>query len=132
MSKRVVTSGSEIGPYSSAVVAGEHCYVAGTGGFLPGTMTLAGGGIEGEIRQTMKNLQANLERAGFALRDVVSVTCYLRSMADWPALNEIYGEHLGEQSPARAAVVVGEMPGGANIEISCIAWRSTSTAGSEA
>ncbi len=128
MRKRVIRSGSEIGPYSSAVVAGNHCYVAGTGGFSPETGKLVPGGIEEEIRQTMQNLEANLERAGFELRDVVSATCYLRRMSDWAALNKIYADYLGDEPPARAAVVVSDMPAGASIEITFIAWRSGQSA----
>lgn len=124
MSKRVVNTGSALGPYSSAVVAGNHCYVAGVGGFLPGTMTLVEGGIEAEIRQTMKNLEATIAQAGFRLEDVVSTTCYLRDLNHWPLLNDIYSLYFSEEPPARAAVVVADMPGGANIEITCIAWRA--------
>lgn len=123
MAKHVVKSGAEIGPYSSAVVAGNHCYVAGTGGFLPGTGELPDG-IEEEIRQTMHNLEATLGRAGFGLDDVVSTTCYLRRITDWPLLNKVYADYLGHEAPARAAIVASDMPGGASIEITCIAWRS--------
>lgn len=123
MTGKAINTGSALGPYSSAVVAGEHCYVAGTGGFIPGTTMLVEGGIEAEIQQTMRNLRATLEEAGFGLSDVVSTTCYLRDMADWPLLNMIYSQYFTENAPARAAVAVADMPAGANIEITCIAWR---------
>lgn len=124
MTKKTVTTGAELGPYSAAVVAGDTCYVAGTGGFLPGTTTLVDGGIEAEIRQTLKNLETTITQAGFRLQDVVSTTCYLSDLAHWPLLNDIYRSYFDTDPPARAAITVGEMPGGANIEITCIAWRA--------
>lgn len=123
MPKRTVNTGSAIGPYSSAVVAGNHCYVAGTGGFTPGTNQLVGGGIAAEIKQALDNLASTVEASGFRLADVVSVTCYLRSMDDWPLLNEIYSSYFQDDRPARAAVGVDDMPGGVNVEFTCVAWR---------
>lgn len=123
MSKRVVNTGNSIGPYSSAVVAGNHCYLAGIGGFIPGEATLVDGGIEAEIHQTMKTLETTIAQAGFRMQDVVSATCYLRDLRHWSLLNEIYTDYFDDEPPARTAVVVGDMPGGANIEITCIAWR---------
>ena len=124
MAKRVVRTGSELGPYSAAVVAGEHCYVAGMGGFLGGTRDLVDGGIEAEIKQCLDNLAATLHEAGFALADVVSATCYLRDLSLWPLFNDVYRGYFGEEPPARAAVGVADLPAGANVEVSCVAWRA--------
>jgi 2-iminobutanoate/2-iminopropanoate deaminase len=121
--KRVVRTGAELGPYSSAVVAGEHCYVAGMGGFVPGTRQLVDGGFDAEIKLTLDNLAATLDRAGFRLEDVVSATCYLRDLSNWARFNELYRGYFGDELPARAAVGVDDLPGGANVEVSCIAWR---------
>ncbi|MFJ7215041.1 RidA family protein [Amycolatopsis sp. NPDC098790] len=123
MPKKVVNTGTALGPYSSAVVAGNTCYVAGTGGFLPGTTQVVEGGVEAEFKQTMENLETTITTAGFRMADVVSVTCYLRDMADWPLLNEIYAPYFEVEPPARAAVAVADMPAGLNIEITCVAWR---------
>lgn len=123
MPMKFMNTGSAIGRYSSAVIAGNHCYIAGTGGFVPGTSRIAEGGIEAEIRQTMKNLEATITQAGFRLQDVVSVTCYLRNLDHWPVLNEISSDYFDHEAPARAAVAVNDLPAGANIEITCIAWR---------
>ena len=94
--KQVVHTGSELGPYSAAVVAGEHCYVAGMGGFKPGTRELVEGGIEAEIKTTLDNLAATLRQAGFRLEDVVSATCYLRDLSNWLVFNQIYRGYFGE------------------------------------
>ncbi|MER6952525.1 Rid family hydrolase [Streptomyces sp. NPDC000618] len=123
MPKKIIDTGSSLGPYSSAVVAGNHLYVAGHCGFLPGTPDIAEGGLEAEFRQTLKNLEATILQAGFRLEDVVSTTCYLRDMDHWPLLNEIYSGYFAQDVPARAAVAVVGLPLGANLEITCVAWR---------
>ncbi|MFF3501106.1 RidA family protein [Streptomyces sp. NPDC003247] len=124
MPKKIIQNGSSLGPYSQAVVVGNHCYVAGTGGFLPGTSQLVEGGIEAEIHQTLKNLEAVISEAGYRMTDVVSVTGYLRDVSHWPLFNEIYGDYFPtESSPARAVVGVAALPAGASVEVSCIAHR---------
>lgn len=123
MPKKAINIGTALGPYSSAIVAGNHCYVAGTGGFLPGTNRLVDGGIKAEIEQTLRNLESVITEAGFRVQDIVSATCYLRNMEDWPLLNEIYATYFDAEPPARAAVAVADMPARSNIEITCIAWR---------
>ena len=124
MTRRIIQNGSSIGPYSQAVVVGDHCYVAGTGGFLPGTAQLADGGREGEIRQTMKNLEAVLSGAGYGFADIVSLTCYLRDVDDWPLFNEIYSAYFDPSAtPARAVVGVADLPAKASVEVTCVAVR---------
>ncbi|MFC8668672.1 RidA family protein [Streptomyces sp. NPDC057199] len=124
MSKKIIQNGSSIGPYSQAVVIGNHCYVAGTGGFLPGTSQLVEGGRAAEIHQTMKNLEAVISEAGFRMSDIATVTVFLRDIADWPLFNEIYSTYFPPQTaPARAVVGVADLPAHANVEVTCIAHR---------
>ncbi|MGI5441711.1 RidA family protein [Streptomyces shenzhenensis] len=124
MPKKIIQNGSSLGPYSQAVVVGRHCYVAGTGGFLPGTTRLVEGGIEAEIHQTMKNLEAVVSEAGYQMSDIVVVTAFLRDISDWPLFNEIYSSYfVAEDAPARAVVGVAELPASANVEVTCVAYR---------
>lgn len=124
MSRKYIQNGSSIGPYSQAVVVGDHCYVAGTGGFVPGTSQLVEGGLAAEIRQTMKNLEAVVNEAGFQLADIVSITAFLRDVTNWPRFNEIYSSYFPPHAtPARAVVGGADLPAGANVEIACIAHR---------
>jgi len=70
--RRIIDTGSSLGQNSSAVVDGNHLYLAGHCGFLPRTPNIAGGGLEAEFRQTLKNLEATILQAGFRL-DVVGI-----------------------------------------------------------
>src|SRR5215471_12535741 len=58
-------------PFSDSVRVGDLLILSGEIGTLPGTTTLAPGGIEAEARQTMKNVEAKLARRGASLDDVV-------------------------------------------------------------
>ena len=44
-------------PFSEAVRVGNMLYLSGQLGVIPGSLTLASGGIEGETRQAMKNIE---------------------------------------------------------------------------
>jgi enamine deaminase RidA (YjgF/YER057c/UK114 family) len=51
-------------PFSQAVRAGDILNLSGALGVLPGTLTLVGGGIEAEARQTMENIGTVLKENG--------------------------------------------------------------------
>jgi len=79
------------------------------------------GGIAAQTRQVLANLTAVLKAAGTSMDQVVKATVFLRHMADFAAMNEIYAEHLGKATPARSTVAVAELPRGALVEIDLIA-----------
>jgi 2-iminobutanoate/2-iminopropanoate deaminase len=113
-----------IGPYSQAVQVGEWLYVSGQIGNDPQSGQLVAGGIQAETRQALRNLEAVLGEAGFARRDVVQATVYLADLAEFGAMNEVYGESFAAAAPARATVGVAELPRGARVEIALIAVRA--------
>jgi 2-iminobutanoate/2-iminopropanoate deaminase len=118
-----ISEGISWGPYSTAVVAGNFCFVSGQAAIDPDTNQPVGGGMQAETRQTLDNLKGVLEAAGYSLKDVVKVNCYLRDWNDWHAMNEIYAEYFPTEPPARAAVEIGKMAEGLHLEIDCIAWK---------
>ena len=63
---------AEIG-YSRAIVDGDWIWVSGTTGFNYETMTISDDVTE-QAEQTFRNIKAAMEKAGFALEDVVRVT----------------------------------------------------------
>lgn len=107
-------------PFSSAVRAGDTLYLSGNIGNLPGTLTLAEGGIQGETRQTMENIKAVLEQFGASLDDVVKCTIFLADMAEWGAMNEVYKTYFTNK-PARSALGANGLALDARVEIECIA-----------
>lgn len=112
-----------IGPYSQAVQAGNLLFVSGQIPIDPATGSFAGDDIITQTRQSLNNVKAILEEAGYSLSDVVKATVLMADMADFAAMNGVYAEFFTENCPARAAFAVKELPRGAKVEIEVIACR---------
>ena len=110
-----------IGPYSQAIKAGNLLFCSGQIALDPKTMQMVGTTAAEQAEQVMKNLAAVLAAGGGSLAHVVRTTIFLTSMADFAAVNEVYGRHFGSHKPARATVAVKELPKGGIVEIDCIA-----------
>jgi 2-iminobutanoate/2-iminopropanoate deaminase len=110
-----------IGPYEQAIKVGEFVYTAGQIPIDPQTGNLVEGDIAAQTRRVLENLKAVLEAAGSSLDRVVKATVFLKNMADFAAMNEVYAEYLGKTKPARSTVAVAEFPRGALIEIDFVA-----------
>jgi len=110
-----------IGPYAQAIKAGNLVYTAGQIPIDPKTGNFVEGGIAAQTRQVLENLKAVLAAAGASLDQAVKATVFLKNMADFAAMNEVYGEYLGGAKPARSTVAVAELPRGALIEIDLVA-----------
>ena len=112
-----------IGPYSQAVQVGQQLFISGQIPLDPSTGELITGSIEEETTQVMKNLSAILSQAGGDWENVVKVSIFLTDMADFAAVNNIYGSYIPEKSaPARETVAVAGLPKEVRVEISAIAF----------
>ena len=113
-----------IGPYSQAVKAGDFLYVSGQIPLSPATGEIVGTTIEEQTEQVFANLQAILTAAGMTFDDVVKATVLLSDIANFGAVNTIYGKYFnGEVLPARAAFAVKDLPKGAMVEIELVAYN---------
>jgi 2-iminobutanoate/2-iminopropanoate deaminase len=110
-----------IGPYSQAIRTGDWLFTSGQIGLDPTTGEFAPGGFEAQSRRVFSNLAAVLEEAGCSFRDVVKATVYVLDMADFPTLNAIYGEAMGDHRPSRSTVQAAALPKGALVEIDLVA-----------
>jgi len=115
-----------VGPYSQACSApgGRTVYLSGQIPLVPATGELVAGPPAAQAERCMLNLQAVLEAAGLGFGHVVRCTIYLTDLADFGAVNEVYGRFFEHPPPARACVQVGALPKGAGVEIDAIAERS--------
>jgi len=110
-----------IGPYSQAVSVDDWLFTSGQVGIDPQTGEIVEGGFEAQARQVLENLRQVLSNAGCTFADVVRSTVFVADMANFPALNAMYGEAMGVHRPARSTVEVAGLPKGALVEIDLIA-----------
>jgi 2-iminobutanoate/2-iminopropanoate deaminase len=110
-----------VGPFSPAVRAGEFVFLSGQIGQEPATGKLVTGDVSAQAEQIFTNLGAVLRAAGKTFADVARVGVYLTNMADFPALNVVYGRHFDAPYPARTTIAVAALPLGASVEIDVLA-----------
>jgi 2-aminomuconate deaminase len=118
--------------------AGDFIFVSGTSArraddSIAGAALGADGQVVLDIRQqtraVLQNIRDILAHAGTQLADVVEVSTYLVTMADFGGYNEVYSEFFGYQGPARTTVAVAELPHPQLlIEIKVVAYRPARTA----
>lgn len=109
-----------IGPYSQGVLANDIFYSSGQIP-LKTDGTLVTGDIKEQTRQVFQNLHAVLAEAGASFETVVKATVFIKNMADFAAVNEVYGEYFPTHKPARSTVEVARLPKDALVEIEVIA-----------
>ncbi|MDK6805612.1 RidA family protein [Aerococcus sp. UMB7834] len=108
-----------IGPYSQAVEINNSLFVSGQIPVDPSTGEIAED-IESQAKQSMTNLKAIIEEAGYQVSDIVRCTIFLTDLANFQAVNEIYGSFLEEPFPSRSCVQVAALPKGVQIEVDAI------------
>ncbi len=110
-----------IGPYSQAVSVDGFLYTSGQVALDAETGELVSDDFEAQARKVLSNLAAVLNSAGCKFSDVVKANVFVVDLTDFPRLNELYGEAMGDHRPARSTVQVAGLPKGALVEIDLIA-----------
>lgn len=113
-----------IGPYSQAVSHGQLVFTSGQIALDPATGAIVDGDFETKVRRVFENLKAVLSASGSGFGDVVRATVYLTDLSDFPRLNAIYEEYMGNHRPSRSTVGVAALPMGSPVEIDMIAVLS--------
>lgn len=111
-----------IGPYSQGIeFDSKLVFTSGQIPLDPKTGQMVEGDIKVQTKQVLENLRAVLEAGGSSLKKVIKCTVFLADMADFAAMNEVYGEYFQQAPPARSAFQVARLPKDAKIEIEAIA-----------
>ena len=123
--KKLVTdkAPAAIGPYSQAIMVDKFLFASGQIPINPATGNIVEGGIYEQTEQVMKNLEGILTEAGYTFDNVVKSTCLLSDMANFAAMNEVYGKRFTQNPPARAAFAVRTLPKEVLVEIEMIAAK---------
>lgn len=128
MKKAISTTSAPgaIGPYSQAIEAkttnNSIVFASGQIPINPATGEIPEG-ITAQTEQALANVCGILDAAGLTVANVVKTTVFLSDMANFGAMNDVYGKVFTEPYPARSAVAVRELPKGVLVEIEVIAMR---------
>ncbi|MBC7926214.1 MAG: RidA family protein [Bryobacteraceae bacterium] len=111
-----------IGPYSQAVRWNGLVFLSGQIPLEPATGQILDGDIEAQTERVLENIRAVLAASGSGFEKVLKTTVFLKNMADFPRMNEVYARYFGENPPARSTVEAARLPRDVQVEIDCIAF----------
>lgn len=113
-----------VGPYSQAVVFNDIVFISSQYPIDPVTREIVGDDIRTQTKKVLENLKAIIEASEISISSVLKCHCYLNSIQDLDAFNEIYANFFGKgHYPARDLAEVGHLAKGALVSVSAICGR---------
>lgn len=110
-----------IGPYSQGTMGLKGAQVVLVSGQLPIKDGELVNNVKEATQTSLENVLAIVEAAGGKLTDIARVGVFVKDIADFNDINEVYTEFFGDHKPARALVEVSKLPKDAVIEIEATA-----------
>jgi len=117
-----------IGPYSQGIVIGDLVYISGQIGADPAG-SMVPGGVKEQTEAALRNIGALLAAARVSFQEVVKTTVYLKDMAGFAEMNDVYAKFFSAPYPARATIQVAGLPKNALVEIEAVAVRRDAASG---
>lgn len=124
MAVEIITSPNApaaIGPYSHGTKCGNFIFASGQCPFYPDT-----GEVERDVKKAtalaLKNVLAVVEAGGGKLTDIAKVEIFVKDLANFGTINEVYAEFFGEHKPARYCVQAAALPKDVELEIAATAY----------
>ena len=102
---------------------GDLLFVSGQVADGTGSRGSAGSDVEAQVRTVMNNVVRILESHGLSISNIVSVTLYMRNIAELARADTVYASYFRRGLPARSVVGVDGLPNGSLVEIAVIAGK---------
>lgn len=107
MSREVVLpagSPPPLAPYSPGIKADNVLYVSGTLPMDSNGDTVAVGDVRAQTRNVLESIRSVVEAAGSRMDQIAYNMIFLKSLDDYAAMNEVYGQYFSGQPPARFCI----------------------------
>jgi len=107
--------------FSGSTTFGGMVFIAGKGAHFEGD-------IKAHTDFVLKELEAELIKAGSSMDKVLKVNVYLADLNDYKGMNEVFKGRFGPKPPVRTTVATyGGVPGNSLVEMDCIAIANNPT-----
>src|SRR5712675_1147409 len=99
-------SAAAVGPYNHAVRVGDLLFCAGQIPIDAATGNIVAGDIKAQTERVLQNIKIILTDQGLSFANVVKSTVFMTNLADFSAMNEVYGQYFTVDFPARSTIQV--------------------------
>src|SRR5258708_29025525 len=114
-------SAPPLAPYSPGVRAGNTVYVSGVLALDAAGKLVGPGDVVAQTRHVLDSIKAVVEAAGGSLDDIAYNAIFLKDLADYGKMNEVYASYFPSSPPARYCICADLVKPEFLVEISSIA-----------